>query len=482
MQEDVNPRVLDISHHNWDDHGPLDWDSIVRSGIWGIIHKATEDIDYMDPYYQRAIAEASGHGLLVGAYHFFRPGNIIEQADHFLRVVRPTRDTLIVLDHEDEGCSLDDVKEWMRYVQTRTGQQPALYSGHVLKEQIGDGRDEYLARSRLWIAEYNAKPTWPPNWDELWLWQFTDGIVGPMPHTIPGVGSVDINSYSGSKKTLQQTWSTSMRPDRPERPGRPDKPQRPPDVVKPPEPDGEPAPWLQVMRAMTGLTEGSGSADNPKILGMRNYIAAKWPDMAEYCSYYKHDDTPWCGLCSAFCVSVADIRPPFGPTDTDRFLWALSWSDGRDAAGFITLDEPRQGCIVVTERDGGGHVTMFEHMEGGKYMCRGGNQSDSINVTAIDPSTVVALMWPTKLGVEISADVPPAFPEWMQASLNLLGAKPPLDIDGEFGPASKSALQKFQKDNKLAPTGVPDQDTTGAMLEELQKLNDDRGLDEDDDD
>src|SRR5262245_52729417 len=115
--------------------------------------------------------------------------------------------------------------------------------------------------------------------------------------------------------------------------------------------------WLLVMRAITGLTETPGAADNPKILGMRDFIAKRWPEMQGYCDGYQHDETPWCGLTAAFCVSVPRIRPPFGPTDTDRFLWALAWADDRE---YQHIGRPVLGCIVVMEREGGGHITFYE--------------------------------------------------------------------------------------------------------------------------
>src|SRR5262245_56495765 len=95
--------------------------------------------------------------------------------------------------------------------------------------------------------------------------------------------------------------------------------------------------WLLVMRAITGLTEEEGSGDNPKIIAMARYIGLKYPDMQSYCDQYQHDETAWCGLCAAFCVSVADIRPPFGKVDTDRFLWAESFASD---AGFKRLGSP----------------------------------------------------------------------------------------------------------------------------------------------
>ena len=78
-------------------------------------------------------------------------------------------------------------------------------------------------------------------------------------------------------------------------------------------------------------------------------------------------------------MAKADIRPPFGDTDTDRFLWARSWADDPN---YHVLKTPRLGCVVVLTRSGGGHVTLYESTSGTNYMCRGGNQSDAINLAA----------------------------------------------------------------------------------------------------
>src|SRR5262245_48367640 len=154
-------------------------------------------------------------------------------------------------------------------------------------------------------------------------------------------------------------------------------------------------PWLSVMRTITGTQEVPGSGSNPRIVGMSDEIARIWedvPGMEEYCSQYTSDDIAWCGLASAYCVSEAGFMPPFGKGDTNRFLWADSF---RTSPDFVELSDYVPGAIVVMTRSGGNHVTMFESDAGGGYInCRGGNQSDSVNVQSFSKSNVTGIMWP----------------------------------------------------------------------------------------
>ena len=43
--------------------------------------------------------------------------------------------------------------------------------------------------------------------------------------------------------------------------------------------------------------------------------------------------------------------------------------------------------------------------------------------------------------------------KWIQTALNGLGTKPPLDVDGEYGPLTKEAVLQFQKTNDLVADG-----------------------------
>jgi len=457
---DVFPRVVDLSHHNTDDGSPINYHAVKLDGIWGVIYKATESDDYVDETYDEARRQAKAAGLLWGAYHFFRPGNVADQVDHFLLHAAPGPDTLLVLDHEDDGCSLDDVKEFLRRVEQATGQRPALYSGHVLKEQLGNRIDSYLAGTRLWLAQYGPNLEVPRNWPGgAWLWQYTDGQEGPQPHTVDGIGHCDINSYSGTQDQLRQTWAeASVAPPEPE--------PEPPEPPTPP--DGVPA-WLTAMRSITGMTEAPGSADNPKIIGMARKIGETWPNQKAYSDSYKHDDTPWCGLTVAYCMTMAGIEPVFGPTDTDRWMWALAWSDWPNS---VHLAEPRLGCIVVMEREGGGHVTLFESEDGSNYRCRGGNQGDMVNVSSYSKSGVVALVWPGSKAPP-SLRLSPGELMWVQSSLNLVD-NAGLDVDGEIGPLTINATQHYQRENGLTPTGYANPATVAALLEDVNEWNDAR--------
>lgn len=160
-----------------------------------------------------------------------------------------------------------------------------------------------------------------------------------------------------------------------------------PAVAQPPQ-AGVP-PWLQTMIDITGTLETPGAADNPKILAWRDEIAQRYPDMAAYAGLYTHDSIPWCGLTVAYCMAHNGIRPVFGPTETDKFLWANAWAKfGR------RLPEPQRGCVMVLTRAGGGHVTLLERVEGDYFVCRGGNQADAVNVARFHRSQFTCATWP----------------------------------------------------------------------------------------
>jgi lysozyme len=206
---EFNPVVVDLSHHD----DVQDWDAVKRFGILGVINKATEGLGLIDRTYSIRQEPARRRGILYGAYHFLRRGDPIAQADHFLEValnVAQPDELLLALDHEDDRVPLENAKQWLKRVLDKTGRRAALYSGFLIKQQLGDRRDPFLAQHRLWLAHFSSNPKWPPNWEAPFLIQFTGDGVGPGPHQVPGIvipDGIDLDHFGGTPEQLKQQWA-----------------------------------------------------------------------------------------------------------------------------------------------------------------------------------------------------------------------------------------------------------------------------------
>jgi lysozyme len=205
---DFNPVIVDLSH--FDD--VQDWDAVKRFGILGVINKATEGLGLTDKTFAIRRKPAAEHGIHYGAYHFLRPGDPVGQADHFLEVVSSVdkpEELLLALDHEDKNVPLRDAKKWLQRIIDETGRKAILYSGFLIKQQLGDDRDAFLAKHRLWLSHFNSRPKCPKNWDAPWIIQFTGDGVGPEPHKVPGIkipGGIDLNHYGDTPEKLSAEW------------------------------------------------------------------------------------------------------------------------------------------------------------------------------------------------------------------------------------------------------------------------------------
>ncbi|HEX8922962.1 MAG TPA: glycoside hydrolase family 25 protein, partial [Pyrinomonadaceae bacterium] len=93
---DINV-VVDLSHFNT----VSSFETVKADGIAGVIHKATQGTTIIDPQYHTRKSEALAAGLWWGAYHFGVGGDGTQQAQHFLSVVSPGKNDLLVLDLEE---------------------------------------------------------------------------------------------------------------------------------------------------------------------------------------------------------------------------------------------------------------------------------------------------------------------------------------------------------------------------------------------
>jgi uncharacterized protein (TIGR02594 family) len=146
------------------------------------------------------------------------------------------------------------------------------------------------------------------------------------------------------------------------------------------------APWLSVMRALTGTREIPGAPSNPVILGWRDFVIDRFPITKPNMSWYRNDDTPWCGLAVAYAVAKVGIAPPDAP------LAAINWNPWG-----VALGEGALGAVLVFSRPGGNHVALYEGEDKTHFHIRGGNQSNAVTVTWIEKNRLrtSGIRWPT---------------------------------------------------------------------------------------
>jgi len=216
----INLMVLDLSHHE----EVQDYHLVRASGIFGIIYKATQGTSFQDDTYWASRERAIAAGLLWGSYHFGDASDLNKQVENYLGFAKPRYDELICLDYEPNAgntMGLPKAQAFMEAVESELGRpgQCVIYSGNLLKETLPpSNKDAFWPAHRLWLAQYGPNPVCPPQWDTFWLWQYTDGDVGPPPHTVQGIrGGIDCNSFNGTPEQLRASW-TGANLDQPEQP------------------------------------------------------------------------------------------------------------------------------------------------------------------------------------------------------------------------------------------------------------------------
>lgn len=155
------------------------------------------------------------------------------------------------------------------------------------------------------------------------------------------------------------------------------------------------AAWLIEAEKHVGLAEIPGKEHNPTVLAWLKTLGAWWSE----------DETPWCGTFVAHAMRTAGIQLP------KAWYRAKAWADwGRPV-------EPCLGCVVVFERQGGGHVGFLVGRDSaGRLMVLGGNQRNGVNVAPFLPDRAIAYRWP--LFVPSPASLLPVYTETGPASTN----------------------------------------------------------------
>lgn len=207
---------IDISH--W--QGFPDFEEVAQTGVVACILKATEGTSYIDPNRVTNFLNASAAGIACSTYHWIKPGNAEAQMQFYLDTLNPVQGERLVIDYEEPGCTLDDLHEAVStLLDDPRNLKVTIYSGHLLKDQLGDSCDDLLHdHTDLWLAQYTSgEPSWPQGTYDNWtLWQYSDtGEVEGINDTF-----VDLNHYNGNVEQLVHWIAPSQPMTKPTQPRR----------------------------------------------------------------------------------------------------------------------------------------------------------------------------------------------------------------------------------------------------------------------
>jgi GH25 family lysozyme M1 (1,4-beta-N-acetylmuramidase) len=209
---DINLNVVDLYHLD----NVTSFTDAAAAGIWGVIHKATTGGTGQDSAYAGRRAPALAAGLLWGAYHWGTNANVESQVQNFLTTAQPDAQTLVALDFEQtEGnqMTLDQARQFLTLIEEKLGRKAVLYSGSLIKDDLGNTNDAFFGGHRLWLAQYGSKPSVQASWSSYWLWQYADATTGLEPNQVNGIsgdseGNIDCNFYPGTKDQLAVEWAS----------------------------------------------------------------------------------------------------------------------------------------------------------------------------------------------------------------------------------------------------------------------------------
>lgn len=174
----------DVSSNN----SSVDLQKYAAAGYHRIAIKATQGVNYLNPYFPALWQQAKSLGLERWAYHFATADATgAEQADFFLSRVDRNGQWTPVLDIEWQpdgytpwnGRTQAVLSSFCAEIERRTGMRGYIYSGAGFFPGL-----VLPAGWKTWVADYGARPQM--HWD---AWQYTDT------KDTPGIGSCDASYY-----------------------------------------------------------------------------------------------------------------------------------------------------------------------------------------------------------------------------------------------------------------------------------------------
>jgi lysozyme len=195
---------IDVS--GW--QGNVDWQSHWNAGKRFAYVKATENLNYRNPYFAQQYNGSYNVGMIRGAYHFATPNTSsgAAQANYFVDHgggwSRDGKTLPGALDMEynpyGQTCynlSPDGMVGWIlsfsNQYHARTGRWPVIYTSTSWWSQCTGNRGDFSSTNPLWVARYaSTVGTLPYNWKVWTFWQYSSSPI-------------DQNLFNGAYDRLQ---------------------------------------------------------------------------------------------------------------------------------------------------------------------------------------------------------------------------------------------------------------------------------------
>lgn len=131
--------------------------------------------------------------------------------------------------------------------------------------------------------------------------------------------------------------------------------------------------WIVEAEKYLGMKEQTGRNDHPLLVKAWNSFGLGWLI-----------GQPYCGLFVGHCLRASG-----------QFVPKLLYRAKTFATYGERVDAPYYGCIVVFERDGGGHVGFVVGVDKkNRLMVLGANQSNSVSIAPFERNRVLAYRIP----------------------------------------------------------------------------------------
>lgn len=168
--------MLDVSANNHLADEPIQWLRVKTAGYLAVMIKATEGLDYVNPWLKEDAEGAAAQGIKVGYYHYAHPGDggPFDQVKHAIAAIAGLpRDLGLALDLEvQESHSWEALASWAKdfhtFARETVDHAPLYCNDDFLRNLPGAPFGE-----RLWIAQ-TARPRF-----HCWAWQMTQSVVVP---------------------------------------------------------------------------------------------------------------------------------------------------------------------------------------------------------------------------------------------------------------------------------------------------------------